>query len=133
MRALSIRQPWAWLIVQGHKRVENREWRTNYRGPLLIHAAKVAAKGYFQEVAEMVEQEFGITVPARDQIELGGVVGMASLTDCVSELDDPWFTGPHGLLLSGARPLPFHACKGALGFFHVPASAMGLQVEFGEC
>ena len=36
--ALSIRQPWAELIVRGHKDVENRTWRHSYRGPVLIHA-----------------------------------------------------------------------------------------------
>lgn len=35
---LTIRQPWAWSIVHGRKRVENRSWQMNYRGPLLIHA-----------------------------------------------------------------------------------------------
>ena len=39
MKALSIRQPWAWLIVHGSKRVENRSRRTHYRGPVLIHAS----------------------------------------------------------------------------------------------
>ena len=39
MKALSVRQPWAHLIVTGIKRVENRFWETPYRGPLLIHAA----------------------------------------------------------------------------------------------
>src|SRR5438045_8559495 len=38
MKALSIRQPWAWLIVNGHKPVENRSWSTKYTGKLLIHA-----------------------------------------------------------------------------------------------
>lgn len=39
MKALSIRQPWAWLIANGYKDIENRSWRTNYRGPVLIHAS----------------------------------------------------------------------------------------------
>lgn len=40
MKALSITQPWATLIAQGHKRIETRSWSTNYRGPLVIHAGK---------------------------------------------------------------------------------------------
>lgn len=42
MKALSIRNPWAWAITHGGKRVENREWQCppTYRGPLLIHASK---------------------------------------------------------------------------------------------
>ena len=34
--AIAIRQPWAWLIVNGYKEIENRSWRTRVRGPLLI-------------------------------------------------------------------------------------------------
>ena len=40
MLALSIQQPWAWLIVNGHKGVENRDWDTRQRGDILIHAGK---------------------------------------------------------------------------------------------
>ncbi|MEI3544750.1 MAG: ASCH domain-containing protein [Alphaproteobacteria bacterium] len=37
---LSIRQPWAWLIVNGYKDIENRTWPTHFRGKVLIHAGK---------------------------------------------------------------------------------------------
>jgi len=40
MKALSIRQPWAWLIVDGYKDIENSTWHTNYRGPALISPAR---------------------------------------------------------------------------------------------
>ncbi|HDU8694716.1 TPA: ASCH domain-containing protein, partial [Morganella morganii subsp. morganii] len=40
MKAISIRQPWAWLIVNGHKDIENRSWRTKYRGQVLVHASQ---------------------------------------------------------------------------------------------
>ncbi|MCB2188832.1 MAG: ASCH domain-containing protein [Deltaproteobacteria bacterium] len=43
MKCLSIRQPWASLIVAGMKDVENRSWATKYRGPVLIHAAATVA------------------------------------------------------------------------------------------
>jgi hypothetical protein len=39
VRALTVRQPWAWAIARGHKTIENRSWATAYRGPLAIHAA----------------------------------------------------------------------------------------------
>ncbi|WP_234838619.1 ASCH domain-containing protein [Sinorhizobium meliloti] len=38
--AISIMQPWAWLIVNGHKDIENRDWPTKSRGPVAIHAGK---------------------------------------------------------------------------------------------
>jgi len=45
MKALSIRQPWAWLIAHGHKLYENRDWskynpHKRQRGPILIHAGQ---------------------------------------------------------------------------------------------
>jgi hypothetical protein len=40
MKALSLWQPWASLVATGAKRLETRSWATNYRGPLVIHAAK---------------------------------------------------------------------------------------------
>ena len=40
MKALSIRQPWAWLIVNSHKHIENCDWPTKFRGRFLIHASK---------------------------------------------------------------------------------------------
>lgn len=43
IRALSVWQPWASLIILGKKKIETRSWKTAYRGPLLIHAAKATA------------------------------------------------------------------------------------------
>ena len=40
MKVLTIKQPWATLIMQGYKRFEFRSWQTKYRGDLLIHAEK---------------------------------------------------------------------------------------------
>jgi ASCH domain-containing protein len=42
MKIISIRQPWASLIVSGAKDVENRTWPTRYRGPVLVHASQRA-------------------------------------------------------------------------------------------
>ena len=44
MKALTIKQPWAYLIIHGGKDIENRTWRTKYRGRILIHAAKADDK-----------------------------------------------------------------------------------------
>lgn len=57
MRALSIRQPWAWAIVHAGKRVENRSRNTNIRGHFLIHAAKeCTAKEYAIAARWMAER-----------------------------------------------------------------------------
>jgi hypothetical protein len=52
-KALSIRQPWAHLIVAGIKQIENRTWTTRYRGPLLIHAGQL---WHDETIADMVTQ-----------------------------------------------------------------------------
>lgn len=44
MKAITIKQPWASLIVVGIKDVENRTWKTNFRGRVLIHASAKADK-----------------------------------------------------------------------------------------
>jgi hypothetical protein len=38
MRALTVKQPWAWAILHAGKDIENRGWRTHYKGPLVIHS-----------------------------------------------------------------------------------------------
>ena len=58
MKAISIHQPWASLVVTGKKHIETRSWRTDCWGPLLIHASKTLdflsdlsplfASGYFK-------------------------------------------------------------------------------------
>lgn len=47
IKALSVRQPWAWMVAAGYKTMETRKWSSNYVGPLLIHAC-----GKFDKQAE---------------------------------------------------------------------------------
>jgi hypothetical protein len=127
--AISIRQPWAWLILHGGKDIENRTWPTKFRGKVLLHAAKGMTKGEWdaswsfaraviseerrQSAKEKIINEnlkFG-------NIERGGIVGIAEIVDSVTSSDSRWFVGPHGFVLRNVEPLPFYPCKGALGFF----------------
>jgi hypothetical protein len=127
MRALSIRQPWAWLIVNGHKTIENRDWSTAFRGPVLIHASLTMTQKYHRELSAQMLADFAIELPAYDALERGGIVGVAEIVDCLTAVDivdygesfQRWFTGEHGFVIARARPLPFHPCKGALSFFDV--------------
>ncbi len=112
--ALSIQQPWAWLIVNGYKPVENRDWPTKARGTIGIHAGKkFDAEGY-----SIVRREFPtIPLPKPEAFLKGGIVGMANLTDCVTDHPSPFFTGKFGFVFGAAEPLPFTPCRGMLGFF----------------
>lgn len=125
MKAISIRQPWAWLIVNGHKDIENRTWTTARRGPVLIHASKGMTRAEYDDVELMllfrpVINKLNIQLPKFEAIERGGIVGMATITDCVRQSDSPWFNGQVGFVLRDAVPLPFVEFKGMLGFFDVP-------------
>jgi hypothetical protein len=120
MKALSIRQPWAWLIVNGHKDIENRSWPTKFRGPVLIHASKGMTR---EEYADALLIANRIQLPPFEQLERGGIVGRAEIVDCVTDSDSLWFSGDYGFVLTNAKPLPFHPCKGALGFFEPKGSA----------
>ena len=112
MRALSIRQPWAWLIVNGFKDVENRTWETAYRGPVLIHAGRRMDEGY-----EGKDDWDWPHVMRPLRFDMGGIVGEAEIVGCVRASESPWFSGPHGFLLRHAKPLPLMPCLGKLGFF----------------
>ncbi|AQG98669.1 hypothetical protein A9R05_07340 [Burkholderia sp. KK1] len=128
MKALSIRQPWAWLIVNGHKDIENRTWPTKFRGRVLIHASKEMTRAEYEDVEDYLFGECGIPadikLPAREELERGGIVGVATIVNCVhpGAESSPWhMEGQFGFKIADARPLPFTECKGALGFFNVPA------------
>lgn len=133
--ALSIQQPWAWLIVNGYKRVENRTWATKVRGWFDVHAGqRFDAGGY-----EWVRLQLDIALPAPREFERGGIVGRANLADCIEanaanagpRRFDPWFFGPYGFVLDGAEPLPFRACRGRLGFFRPEFATTDAESEHG--
>lgn len=122
MDALSIRQPWAWLIVNGHKDIENRSWATSRRGEILIHAGKQLDREAHDDLCAGIHPvtgrptKLGLLYPAM-QVELGGIVGIAEMHGCVTRSDSEWFVGEFGFLIRNARPLPFQPCNGKLGFF----------------
>ena len=122
--ALSIRQPWAWAIINAGKDVENRDWPTKLRGPICIHAAKgmtIAEFDWFIRTIHHVSLSrpfpSGDTVPAAKDLARGGIIGTAEIVDCIQSSDSPWFFGPHGFVLRNVQPVAFIPVKGALGFF----------------
>jgi hypothetical protein len=104
VRILSIRQPWVWAIVAGHKRVENRTWSTPYRGPVLLHASLRID----QEGAGWMQGGMGLKVPP--ELPVGGVVGLCNLVDVIEgekgRRYGPWFCGPYGWVLKDPIALP---------------------------
>ena len=124
MKALSIRQPWAWLILHAGKDIENRSWHTHQRGRILVHAAKGLTRDEYDDLLWQLDQSPLCAVvkriPAFGALERGGVVGLVEIVDCVERHHSPWFGGPYGFVLRNPEAIPFHPCRGALGFFEVP-------------
>lgn len=120
MKALSIRQPWAWLILHGGKRIENRSWTTRQRGRILIHAAKGMTRDEYEDGKLILAAANPVvTLPPFEQLQRGGIVGSVEITDCIGRSTSPWFFGPVGFVLNDPKPLPFVPCAGRLGFFDV--------------
>ena len=114
LKAISIRQPWAWLVANGHKEIENRIWATHIRGPVLIHAGLSMSDFTVYEL-DSIKKEYRVKVPLK--LHTGGIVGVAEIVDCVEKHRSKWFDGPYGWVLANARPLPFRSCLGKLKFF----------------
>ncbi len=124
MKAISIKQPWAWLILEGIKPVENRSWKFVHRGPLLIHASKtIDYEGY-----GWVETNFsGIGMPSVINLKTGGIIGKVNVTDCVTSHPSPWFCGPFGLVMEDPEKLDYVQFRGMPGLFDVPDSLITVQ------
>ncbi len=125
--AVSIKQPWAWLIIRPDivgvearaaarvegliKDIENRSWPTRHRGGIYVHAGKQPDN----EAIAQIEAKFGIKIP--ENLPLGGIVGRMWIDDCVTHSKSPWFEGEFGWVIGDSKPLPFRPMQGALGFF----------------
>lgn len=143
MRALSIRQPWAWLICKGIKDVENRTWHI-HMPPLLsgypstpkriyVHASKtldttLASWDFIRiRVNPEIWQMMCSTEFVYDELAVGAIIGEVDIVGCCGtwgRLYPPWHEDcMYGLLLANpvlyAKPIP---CKGKPGFFE-PAIA----------
>lgn len=132
--ALSIRQPWAWMIVNAGKDIENRNWTTRFRGRFLIHAAKGCTKDEYQGAIQFARRAVRLSgynlqrymVPEPRDLHRGGIIAEAEIVDCVQMSTSPWFVGEHGFVLRNVKALPFTPCRGALGFFY-PQNAKAWQ------
>jgi hypothetical protein len=127
--ALSIKQPWAALVVQGRKTIEIRRWPTSRRGRLLIHAARVPDSRV--EIWRHVPDDLKELAHLK-----GGIIGAVELTDCLKYPDlatfvadqplhynEPsWFEPVlYGFTFTKPEIVPFQKYPGWFRFFKVTA------------
>lgn len=121
MKALTIKQPWVHAILHDGKDVENRSWRSDFRGWLAIHAAATPRR--------TAEYPRGVRMPELAELDYSAIVAIARVADIRESVRSKWFDRPargeinYGWVLSDVRklkrPIP---CKGALGLWNVPKS-----------
>lgn len=128
-RALSLTQPWAWLVANGHKDIENRKIgfsHKSFRGEFYIHAT-VAESPVDHAHATALAHSRGIELPRPGDLQRGGIIGIARIVDIVraGARHSFWhFPEQFGFIVADARPLPFVACRGALGFWRLPPAVL---------
>ena len=130
MKALTIKEPWATLIVRAGKDIENRDWHTNYRGFLLIHSSARMAEADMQDACDLMQgfiPKFSSARFRQESFHPGAILGAVEVVDCVKQSDSPWFFGEFGFVLRDAvafaNPI---RCKGSLGLWNVPNDVLAL-------
>lgn len=119
MKALSIIEPYASLILEGKKHIETRSWRTNYRGPLLIHAS-----------GTKVPREYRHLVPMVSEVRQGYILCRADLVDCVEMTEEFiqsvderelgfYSVGRFAWILENVEPVEPVKVRGSLGLWNV--------------
>lgn len=128
MKVLTIKQPWAQLIIGGAKDIENRDWPTSLRGRIGIHASAKLDKHEILDACDFMKSfipKFSTRIFTAEALgyPVGAILGTVELVDCVrwpgkEQSGNPWFVGEYGFVLRDPRkfeiPIP---AKGALGFW----------------
>lgn len=144
---LTLRQPWAWMVIHGGKGIENRTWPANFRGRFLIHAGKGMTKAEYSDALDFAygvqpelrtfaipgSEELGGPwtkfIPAYEELERGGIVGKAYLSKVLPPPKEQmgwqhtWrMDGQYGFVLEDIEPLPFMPCKGHQRWWYLEAA-----------
>lgn len=120
MKAITVKPVWAWAIIHAGKNIENRSWRTHYRGTVAIHASKNMTRWEYEEAKDYLPRRARKELPAFEDMPKGAILGVVELVDCVTESKSRWFGGTFGFVFKHPVAIKPITCTGALGFWEVP-------------
>jgi hypothetical protein len=138
VKAISLYAPWVVAIVHHDKDIENRDWRTNFRGRILLHASREKSRAHtLREVSAVMSvlhrihprqpDEEALTLDTLTQLSIGfagNIVAAITITGCATKSISPWWVGPYGFELSQPQLLPKPVpCKGQRHIWTVPSDA----------
>jgi len=129
--ALSVRQPWAWAILHGGKRLENRSQAAidhgMKNGLICLHAAKGMTREEYESGRDFINAAINRTnypdleVPKPCDLVRGAIIGtmyVCGVAKCAEDVDNnPWFMGPRALILREVDAIEPIGSVGALGYF----------------
>lgn len=137
MKALSIKQPWASLILtrpehprygigkNGIKPVENRKRPWKHNGPLAIHASKSFDEAGFKWIVmNRIARDISIAKESRNLT--GGFVGSVNMVDCVTSHNSNYFFGPYGYVFEDPKKCELIPWKGQQGVFNIDIGSLAL-------
>ena len=110
----------------GAKDIENRSWKSNYRGRLYIHAGlSECDETDVEDVTARVAKHLRIPVSAareayrvHREVGLGAIIGSVHMLGCATSYDSEWFEGEYGFILSAPEPFDEPIpCKGLQRIF----------------
>ena len=94
MKAISLQNPWAQLVVSGFKTVEAKTWTTDYRGELLICSKARSDKSLEKAVLDVIEEETDLAFEQSEFFVNGAVLGKVLLVDIrpltEDDLEESW-------------------------------------------
>lgn len=124
-KALSVKQPWAELICLGIKDVENRMWRTKFRGRVFVHATQAPDKSAIlskqrEDATDHIEEFY---------FKNSAIIGEVTITDCVQNHKSIWADKGEGIwhwVLEDAvfYDKPIENVKGRLGLWNINANEL---------
>ena len=133
LKAISVRQPFAWLIINGHKDVLDSLFYSEPLGMIAIHASQTFSEQGYKGIRERMPH---LHMPPRDQFASGGIVGLADFHKTIIQhesYDSQWHSSQQfGFCLRNTRPTPFIKLPGQLGFFWVGIKQNIIDIYRGD-